>query len=177
MRILEETTPVDADLEALRRRSRQPLQSLYNLLQAGSVAVPKAMAAAVGLDLRIPTLDKRVVEFCLAIPNHCYRRGGGDRLLIRDAMKGLLPEASLWPFPRGRVLGDLAAWVEAEADDIADVLHRLERSPLAREWLNVPAMIHGLAAIRASRSPDAMHAFEATYRGLAIGLFLLEIDG
>jgi asparagine synthase (glutamine-hydrolysing) len=176
-RVLEEITPVDADLEALRRRSPQPLQSVYNLLQSGQVAVPKGMAAAVGLDLRIPPLDKRIVEFCLAIPNHCYRRGGGDRLLIRDAMKGLLPEESLWPFPRGRVQGDMAAWVETEAEDIADVMHRLERSPLAREWLNVPAMIQGLAAIRASTSPDAMHAFDATYRGLGIGLFLLEMDG
>jgi asparagine synthase (glutamine-hydrolysing) len=176
-RVLEKMTPVDAELEARRRQSRQPVQSVYNLLQSGSAAVANGMAAAVGLNLRVPPLDKRVVEYCLAIPNHCYRRGGRTRLLIRDAMKGLVPEESLWPYPRGRVLGDMAAWVEAEADEIADVLHRLERSPLAREWLDVPAMTHGLAAIKASSSPQAMHAFDTTYRGLAIGLFLLEIDG
>lgn len=176
-KVLADAIPVDAELEALRQRSPQPLQSVYNLLQAGSVAVPTGIAAAVGVDLRIPTLDKRVVEFCLAIPNDCYRRGHRDRLLIRDAMKGLLPEESLWPHPRGRVLGDLAAWVRAEADEIADVLRRLERSPLASEWLDVPAMTQGLAAITASTSPDAMHAFDITYRGLAIGLFLLDVDG
>jgi asparagine synthase (glutamine-hydrolysing) len=38
-----------------------------------------------------PFLDKRMLEFCLAVDGHFKTRKGRNRLLIRDAMDGLLP--------------------------------------------------------------------------------------
>lgn len=50
------------------------------------------MALANGIILRDPTADIRIVEFCLSLPTEMFVQGGVDRLLIRNAMKGVLPE-------------------------------------------------------------------------------------
>ena len=45
-----------------------------------------------GIIFRDPTADIRVIEFCLRLPTEQFVKGGIDRRLIRNAMKGLLPE-------------------------------------------------------------------------------------
>jgi asparagine synthase (glutamine-hydrolysing) len=47
------------------------------------------------LDFRTPALDRRVVEFCIGIPQDQYLRKGHDRWLIRRAMAGRLPNTVL----------------------------------------------------------------------------------
>jgi asparagine synthase (glutamine-hydrolysing) len=47
---------------------------------------------AYGLAQRDPTMDKRVIEFCLRVPESQYFRDGNDRFLLRRAMSGLLPD-------------------------------------------------------------------------------------
>ena len=47
---------------------------------------------AYGIALRDPTMDKRVIEFCLSVPDRQYVRKGWDRFLIRRAMTGILPD-------------------------------------------------------------------------------------
>ncbi|WP_203287265.1 asparagine synthase-related protein [Metabacillus sp. cB07] len=41
---------------------------------------------------RDPTNDKRVVDFCLAVPDDLFVKNGLDRALIRNATRGLLPD-------------------------------------------------------------------------------------
>ena len=48
-------------------------------------------AAAAGVEARYPFYDKRVVEFCLALPSESKLSGGWTRLILRKAMDGLLP--------------------------------------------------------------------------------------
>ena len=45
-----------------------------------------------GILRRDPTRDKRVLEFCLNIPSEQYVNKGRERILIREAMKGIIPE-------------------------------------------------------------------------------------
>ncbi|MBL4818904.1 MAG: hypothetical protein JKY15_06720 [Deltaproteobacteria bacterium] len=45
-----------------------------------------------GVEFRDPTHDKRLVEFCLGLPNAQYARQNTNRMLVRRAMRGLLPE-------------------------------------------------------------------------------------
>jgi asparagine synthase (glutamine-hydrolysing) len=44
------------------------------------------------LDYRLPMFDKRLIEYCLALPPEQHRHGWG-RHLIRRAAKGILPES------------------------------------------------------------------------------------
>ena len=46
-----------------------------------------------GVEQRHPSLDRRLLEFCLALPYHQYRRGTTDRYILKKAMVGILPES------------------------------------------------------------------------------------
>ena len=57
------------------------------------------------IDVRMPAFDRRIFEFCVAIPEDQYLRNGQDRWLIRRVMKGRLPEIII----NGNSSGDQAA--------------------------------------------------------------------
>ncbi|WP_026882525.1 asparagine synthase-related protein [Clostridium akagii] len=42
--------------------------------------------------IRDPSRDKRVIEFCLSVPSQEFVKDGKERLLIRRALKGILPD-------------------------------------------------------------------------------------
>ena len=44
------------------------------------------------LIMRDPTIDKRVIEFCLSVPEEQYIRNGRERFLLRRAMDGIIPD-------------------------------------------------------------------------------------
>ena len=50
------------------------------------------IALANGITLRDPSRDKRVIEFCLSVPSQEFVKDGKERLLIRRALKGILPD-------------------------------------------------------------------------------------
>ena len=51
--------------------------------------------AQAGLEVRQPFWNARIVQFALATPERSRLRGGQDKWLHRQAMKGLLPETVL----------------------------------------------------------------------------------
>lgn len=53
-------------------------------------------AAAAGIEPRYPFWDKRLVEFCLSLPSEAKLKGGWTRLILRQAMEGILPPAVQW---------------------------------------------------------------------------------
>lgn len=54
------------------------------------------VSAAFGIECRHPFFDKRLVEFCLALPRDQKIKDGWTRLVLRNAMSGILPEAIQW---------------------------------------------------------------------------------
>ncbi|HHY66270.1 MAG TPA: asparagine synthase (glutamine-hydrolyzing) [Alicyclobacillus sp.] len=62
------------------------------------------MSMAVGLEVRVPFCDHRLVEYMWNVPWSIKMAGGREKGLLRVAMKGLLPEDALWrkksPFPK-----------------------------------------------------------------------------
>jgi len=55
----------------------------------------RALAAATGVDLRLPLLDHEIVEFALSLPPDQAIRGGIRKFIVRNAMRGWLPDAVL----------------------------------------------------------------------------------
>lgn len=53
-------------------------------------------AAAFGVEVRFPFWDKRLVEFCLALPSEQKLSGGWSRVILRRAMAGILPPEIQW---------------------------------------------------------------------------------
>src|SRR5437764_5320960 len=60
-----------------------------------------------GVDVRTPFTDRRLVEFCMAVPEEQYMTHGQPRLLIRRAMARRLPRDTLAGRNRGL---QAAAW-------------------------------------------------------------------
>jgi asparagine synthase (glutamine-hydrolysing) len=52
-------------------------------------------AAASGVEYRHPFYDRRVIELSLSFPHHARARVGASKLVLRDAMRGLLPRPVL----------------------------------------------------------------------------------
>jgi asparagine synthase (glutamine-hydrolysing) len=71
----------------------------YNLVRGVmpyTLEVMDKAGAAFGIELRFPFWDKRLVEFCLSLPPEQKIRRGWTRLILRQAMDGILPEAIQW---------------------------------------------------------------------------------
>lgn len=69
----------------------------WNSLTAGHLSyvleLSNRTAAAFSVEARHPFMDKRLVEFCLAMPNSHKFYQGWSRRILREAMTGILPEA------------------------------------------------------------------------------------
>ena len=70
------------------------------------------VASALGIEPRDPFLDRRLIDFCLALPGEQLLGDGWPKLILRRAMKGRLPEDVRWRFGKEH-LG--AAFTEAVA--------------------------------------------------------------
>lgn len=73
--------------------------------------LPAADWAAYGYESRDPTADRRLVEFCLSIPRTQFLQGGETRRLIKHAMRGRLPSATLEARSRGQQVADWHALI------------------------------------------------------------------
>ena len=56
--------------------------------------------ATVGIEYRYPLLDRRVVELCLAFPEHLWLHEGFTRWVYRAAVHPLLPAELTWGIPK-----------------------------------------------------------------------------
>lgn len=70
----------------------QHLDALTDPLMVQSFEVLHRSATASGVLPRYPFFDSRVVSLCLALPSETKLRGGQSRWILREAMRGVLPE-------------------------------------------------------------------------------------
>lgn len=136
-------------------------------------AVWQILAEQAGLEVRDPTADRRLVEFCLRVPPSQWRRRGQDRWLLRRAFRDRLPAALLGQAPRGLQASDLAGRVIEERDAFREALSDLEACPAARECLDLPklkTLLDGLDPSRAWASYDEAGCI--LLRGISAGMFL-----
>jgi asparagine synthase (glutamine-hydrolysing) len=99
---------------------------------------------AFGIEARTPFLDYRLVEEALALRSDALIRDGWTKAVLRDAMRGILPEAVRlrrdklgFPTPESRFLRELASQVREWLGQGSRVASRL-RSGALRRWLAEP---------------------------------------
>jgi len=72
----------------------------YQLITTGVVQhfleLADHRAAQFSVEARHPFYDKRLIDFCLAVPNNLKTRFGWDRYIMRKAMQGILPSEIQW---------------------------------------------------------------------------------
>jgi asparagine synthase (glutamine-hydrolysing) len=110
------------------------------------------VAASYGIEARDPFLDQRLLRFSLSLPPPLLMSGGWTKLVLRQAVAGLLPEAVRWR--RGRVhLGwRFNAAVRTGERELPYRLAALHTKELAS--ILDPSLIRGLERPASSDMPD-----------------------
>jgi len=134
-----------------------------------------AANAGWGIDVRDPTADKRVYEFCVSIPPEQYLVGGQGRSLIRRAMVGRLPTSTLCRTARGTQSAD---WYESLSNirgPLLDEINRLRESPGANDLIDLSRLSAALdswpQSAKESQKQGDLYQYVLT-RGVACGYFI-----
>ena len=100
-------SPAFLDLKAMGARPRGPHENTIDLHEAvrslgfaqlTSLTLPMLLrfedrdSMAHGIEARLPFLDYRLVEFCLGLPEEFKLSGGWTKRVLREGMRGRLPE-------------------------------------------------------------------------------------
>jgi asparagine synthase (glutamine-hydrolysing) len=99
-----------------------------------------ATQAVTQVEVRDPTGDKRIFDFCFSIPHEQYVVGGHSRSLVRRAMKGRLPEATLQRYKVGLQGADWYLTVGEALPSLREEVTLMEQSPAARHTLDLPRL-------------------------------------
>lgn len=117
--------------------TRQTLLSPETFSHLGVIAAKLGLAHRVVL--RDPTADKRVIEFCLSLPEDQYVRDGRERHLIRRAMAGIIPDkVRLNETVHGVQAADWAQRLEPHWPELKDEISKIGALPAEREYLDIP---------------------------------------
>ncbi|MBV8430040.1 MAG: asparagine synthase (glutamine-hydrolyzing), partial [Solirubrobacterales bacterium] len=82
---------------------------------------------AFGLEARVPMLSVGLVDLCLSLPWHWKVRNGWTKYVLRDAMRGRLPEEVLWHRHKHGFEVPQKLWVERARPQLAAWLSELPR--------------------------------------------------
>jgi asparagine synthase (glutamine-hydrolysing) len=114
---------------------------MRNLKRVGDAAdLYRGLRALYGAEFRDPTSDLRVVEFCLAIPDEQYLQRGRDRMLVRRAMAGLVPDAVLQRHTRGAQSPDWYERLTPARPRMRELIDRMDASDTVRACIDVPRL-------------------------------------
>jgi asparagine synthase (glutamine-hydrolysing) len=138
-----------------------------------------ATGAGWGIEARDPTADKRVFEFCAAIPPEQFVAGGEGRSLARRAMRGRLPEATLTRTEKGTQAADWYEGLSRIRGELAVELALEQESPGALRLIDLERLRKALDDWPRT-AQDAAHQDEscssAIPRGMAVGYFIRRIE-
>jgi asparagine synthase (glutamine-hydrolysing) len=100
----------------------------------------KGALAGYGIDLRDATMDRRLIEFCLAVPTGQYLAAGVPRALARNAFADRLPRTLLDERRRGMQVVDWHEGLTRDRERIREEIERLAQVPSAAETLDLERM-------------------------------------
>jgi asparagine synthase (glutamine-hydrolysing) len=112
------------------------------------------------LDLRFPACDRRILEFCIGIPDDQYLHKGRDRWLIRRAMEGRLPNSVLNQKKCGAQAADWHPRMTRARSRIMEEVKRLAKNPEVASILDMERL-HAILDSWPDRQPSEYTAEES----------------
>jgi asparagine synthase (glutamine-hydrolysing) len=107
---------------------------------------------AFGLEPRYPFFDRRLMEFCLAVPADQKMQQGLTRHILRNAMEGVLPREVQGRPGKGNLAPSFwGALREYADDDVADVL--LEDDPQMAQYVDLERVRSGYREFVDGKNP------------------------
>jgi len=141
-----------------------------------------ASVAISGVEHRDPFLERKLAEFCYAIPDNQFFRYGVDRRLMRRLMADRLPPEILTA-PRGRQAADWHLRVKRDAARFAQELEILSEDPDIARSIDIPRLRAALAAmpdqtpLTRNDHPDLAVAMAGLPRAIALARFVRSVKG
>jgi asparagine synthase (glutamine-hydrolysing) len=106
----------------------------------GDCGITTGLRNATGIELHDPTLDRRVVELSLRIPEEQFLYAGQPRALARRLLRGLVPDSLLQRTDSGLQSADWPDRLNEARAEIEAEIAWMEGSELARCYLDVPKL-------------------------------------
>lgn len=95
------------------------------------------IARKYGIEYRYPLLDKRLIEYFLAIPTRLKARNGIDRYAIRKAMEGIIPEKIQWRNDKsGATIPTVFMRMLNDKEKIDEIINRAKLNPLTSQFID-----------------------------------------
>ena len=160
--------PLDA--KAARLAILKPGKSLVGSFWQNS-------GAEYGIEVRDPSFDKKLMEFCFAVPNRIYKDEKGDRLLIRNAMASFMPDNVILNKKRGRQASDLVFRVRENADELNSVISGFNNNEQICSCLNLSKMLNVVLQTQNEAEKNNLYEVDSILtRGTGVGLFINELS-
>lgn len=116
-------------------------ERLFHLQRVDTALLMQGIARRFGVTLLDPTGDRRLVEFCLSIPEEFFAWKGESRSLLRAAMKGILPERVRTETRRGLQGAANLEYMMRQQKDFAEEFKRMREVPVLQRALDLDLLI------------------------------------
>lgn len=168
------TPPILQALKSRRHASRMPGWQLrqYCIEERQTTLESMGLVRALhGFEVRDPMADRRLLEFCLSLPDSLYLKDGVSRRLARLVTADRLPAEIVNNPRRGLQCPEYLYRLNGLRPLLTENLEQLEKSSLARQLLDLKRM----KALLSQWPSDPWHPEYLTvlHRGLHFGQFLL----
>jgi asparagine synthase (glutamine-hydrolysing) len=168
-------------LDPSYRPRRHSLETrLWALRRADTGNYNKGSLAGWGIDVRDPTADRRLIEFCLTVPMDQYLHHGIRRALARTAFADRLPARIVNERLKGYQAADWHEGLVAARDELGSELGRIEACEEVGGMVDHAAM-RGLAEALPEggwHKPDTTQRYRlALLRGVSAGHFIRKAAG
>jgi asparagine synthase (glutamine-hydrolysing) len=140
----------------------------------------KGILAGWQIDRRDPTVDLRLVEFCLAVPTEHYLRDGVPRALARNALSDRLPKVVLEESRRGVQSADWHERLTAIRDQVALEIDQIAACPAAARMLDLEklrSLVENWPAEGWERDDISSIYRGSLLRAISIGHFMRSVAG
>jgi asparagine synthase (glutamine-hydrolysing) len=133
-------------------------QPLYQL----TLEIADKCARAFGIEPRYPFFDRRLIEYCLALPDEQKFAGGWPRYAFRRAMEGILPPEIQWRATKGNLSPNLDRAMRTTDRSVLDAL--TSANPRVDRYVDRGALTRVARRYLASSKwghPDGLKLFRA----------------
>ena len=170
--IRESYSATEVDSQALNAN----IPGLY-FYRFGHTALYYELASGFGLEVRQPTMDKRLIEFCAGIPQDQYIQKGQHKRLIRESMAELLPKEVLLSKNKGKQSADIDHHILNNQSEIEEAIKNIRSSRLATQHLDIEKIEDAFVKLQHHRDPNTVFSTSNTLlKGLSTGLFLYRLE-
>lgn len=145
-----------------------------------SATTTRGRWAAGAIDVRDPSADRRLVEFCLTVPADQYLANGVPRALARRAFGDRLPPAVTNERRKGWQGADWHEGLTVARARLADEFAHIERNPAAAAIIDTPrlrAMISDWPTGSWTQAAVVERYRLALLRGVSMGNFMRSVAG